>query len=98
MGTGYDLLGRLGYPKVNFKLAKIQLWTYASGQFLHIAGLVWSGGYGVARKTAGAEQGLDSLGRVAGMGLMGIGGLISAIGGFLFIVIAFKAWQASREP
>ncbi|MBT4161532.1 MAG: cbb3-type cytochrome c oxidase subunit I [Gammaproteobacteria bacterium] len=97
MGTGYDLMVRLGYPKVNFKLARIQLWTYAIGQFLHIAGLVWSGGYGVARKTAGAEQGLDTLGRVAGMGLMGLGGLISAIGGFLFIVVAYKAWRANSN-
>ena len=83
--------------EVNFKLARIQLWTYAIGQFLHIAGLVWSGGYGVARKTAGAEQGLDTLGRVAGMGLMGLGGLISAIGGFLFIVVAYKAWRANSN-
>lgn len=97
MGAGYDLMVRLGYRQVNFRLARIQLWTYAIGQFLHIAGLVWSGGYGVARKTAGAEQGLDTIGRVAGMGLMGLGGLISAIGGFLFIVVAWKAWRASRE-
>ncbi len=96
MGVAYDLLPRLGYPTVNFRLAKIQLWTYASGQFLHILGLVWSGGYGVERKVAGAEQGLDTLGRVAGMGLMGLGGLISSIGGLLFIIIAVKAFAASR--
>ncbi len=94
MGAGYDLLPRLGYPQVNFRLARIQLWTYASGQFLHILGLVWSGGYGVERKVAGAAQELDSFGRVAGMGLMGIGGLISAIGGLLFIIIAVKALSA----
>ncbi len=97
MGVGYDLLPRLGYPAVNFRLAKIQLWSYAGGQFLHILGLVWSGGYGVERKVAGAEQGLDTFGRVAGMGLMGLGGLISAIGGLLFIIIAFKALMASRS-
>lgn len=92
MAVGYDLLARLGYPNVNFRLARVQLWAYAGGQFLHILGLVWSGGYGVARKVAGAEQGLDSIGRIAGMGLMGIGGLISAIGGFLFILIACQAF------
>jgi cytochrome c oxidase subunit I len=97
MGVGYDLLPRLGYPAVNFRLARVQLWCYAGGQFLHILGLVWSGGYGVERKVAGAAQGLDSVGRVAGMGLMGIGGLISAIGGFLFIYIAFKAYTAARD-
>ncbi|MDZ7684005.1 MAG: hypothetical protein U5O39_02195 [Gammaproteobacteria bacterium] len=55
--------------------------VYGSGQLLHIIGLVWSGGYGVQRKVAGAEQGLDTIERVAGMGLMGLGGLPSAAGG-----------------
>ncbi|MDK1024394.1 MAG: cbb3-type cytochrome c oxidase subunit I [Gammaproteobacteria bacterium] len=91
MGVSYDLLPRLGYPNVNFRLARLQLWAYATGQFLHIFGLVWSGGYGVERKVAGAAQALDSIGRVAGMGLMGLGGLISAIGGLIFIVIVVKA-------
>jgi cytochrome c oxidase subunit I len=91
MGLSYQLLPALGFTKVNFKLSKIQLWIYATGQFLHIAGLLWSGGYGVERKVAGAAQGLDSAGRIAGMGLMGLGGLLSAIGGFVFIVIVIKA-------
>lgn len=91
MGVSYDLLPRLGYPNVNFRLARLQLWAYAAGQLLHIFGLVWSGGYGVERKVAGAAQGLDSIGRVAGMGLMGLGGLISAVGGLIFIVIVIRA-------
>lgn len=91
MGLCYQLLPALGFNKVNFKLSSIQLWLYASGQFLHIFGLVWSGGYGVERKVAGAAQGLDSMGRIAGMGLMGLGGLLSAVGGFIFIVIVIRA-------
>ncbi|MBD3648889.1 MAG: cbb3-type cytochrome c oxidase subunit I [Pseudomonadales bacterium] len=91
MGVAYDILPRLGFPSVNFKWARIQLWVYAGGQFLHILGLVWSGGYGVQRKVAGAAQGLDSIERIAGMGLMGLGGLISAIGGLMFVIIALKA-------
>jgi heme/copper-type cytochrome/quinol oxidase subunit 1 len=97
MGVTYALLPDMGFKAVNFRLARIQLWTYACGQFLHIFGLVWSGGYGVERKVAGAAQGLDSIGRIAGMGLMGIGGLISAIGGFLFIVVAVKALTAASD-
>ncbi len=91
MGVAYDVLPKLGFSKVNFKWASIQLWGYATGQFMHILGLVWSGGYGVERKVAGAAQGLDSIERVAGMGLMGLGGLISSLGGLLFIVIVVKA-------
>ena len=91
MGLCYQLLPLLGFDKVNFTLTRLQLWTYATGQFLHIFGLVWSGGYGVERKVADAAQGLDSMGRVAGMGLMGLGGLLSAAGGFIFIIIVIKA-------
>ncbi len=97
MGLSYQLLPALGFHKVNFSLSRIQLWIYASGQFLHIVGLVWSGGYGVERKVAGAAQGLDSMGRIAGMGLMGLGGLLSAIGGFIFIVIVIKAMMDKRD-
>ena len=91
MGLTYQLLPALGFNKLNFKLSGIQLYVYASGQFLHILGLVWSGGYGVERKVADAAQGLESMGHIAGMGLMGIGGLLSAIGGFMFVVIVIKA-------
>ena len=102
MGVAYDILPRLGFPKVNYKWANIQLWGYATGQFMHILGLVWSGGYGVERKVAGAAQGLDSIERVAGMGLMGLGGLISSLGGLLFIIIVIKALinpeQEKQEP
>lgn len=97
MGLSYQLLHALGFKTVNFKLSRIQLWVYASGQFLHIAGLVWSGGYGVQRKVAGAAQGLDSIERIAGMGIMGLGGLLSAIGGFMFIVIVLKAMLVKRS-
>ncbi len=58
---------------------------------MHVAGLVWSGGYGVQRKVAGAEQDLDSIERVLGMGLMGMGGLISSIGGLLFLIVVLRA-------
>ena len=91
MGLTYQLLPALGFNKLNFKLTRIQLYIYAFGQFLHILGLVWSGGYGVERKVADAAQGLDSMGHIAGMGLMGLGGLLSAIGGFMFVVIVIKA-------
>jgi len=58
---------------------------------MHIAGLVWSGGYGVQRKVAGAEQMLRTGGEIAGMGLMGLGGLIAIIGGLLFVVVVICA-------
>jgi hypothetical protein len=41
-------------------------WLYGGGQLLHVPGLVISGGYGVQRKVAGAEQALG-VNRVTGM-------------------------------
>ena len=42
---------------------------------------------------------LDTAERVAGMGLMGLGGLISIVGGFLFIYICYRAiWHGRAQP
>jgi len=91
MGLTYDLLPRLGYVRPNMRLAAIQPYVYGCGQLLHVTGLVWSGGYGVQRKVAGTEQGLDGLEKIAAMGLMGFGGLVAIIGGLIFLVIVLLA-------
>jgi len=98
MGLCYYLLPRLGFGQVPQKLATWQPILYGGGQLLHIIGLAWSGGYGVQRKTAGLEQGVDRLGEIAGMGLMGLGGLISVIGGLLFLVAAWRAVRSRVAP
>lgn len=91
MGLVYLILPRLGYGTPDGKLATLQPYVYGGGQLMHIIGLVWSGGYGVQRKVAGTEQVLRSTGEIAGMGLMGLGGLIAIIGGFLFVVVVIQA-------
>ncbi len=97
MGLTYYLLPRLGYGAPNLRWARWQPWLYGGGQLLHVLGLVISGGYGVPRKLAGAEQGLDGLGRVAGMGLMGLGGLIAIAGGVAFLAVVLHAMAAGRR-
>jgi cytochrome c oxidase subunit I len=94
MGIAFALAPRLGGRHVAARLATWQVACYAGGQLLHIAGLVWSGGYGVQRKVAGADQVLTSASQVAGMGLMGLGGLVAIVGGLLFVVVM---WQAMRS-
>lgn len=97
MGVCYLLLPQLGYPLRNMKLATWQPIIYSTGQLMHVGGLVWSGGYGVQRKVAGAEQSLDSIERVMGMGLMGFGGLVSSIGGLLFLVVVLRALLGASQ-
>jgi len=91
MGLAYALLPRFGFAAPSSRVAAWQPWIYGGGQLLHITGLVWSGGYGVQRKVAGAEQVLRTPGEIAGMGLMGLGGLIAVIGGMLFVVVVGRA-------
>ena len=93
MGLTFLLLPRLGAAPVRPRWATVQPLLYGGGQLLHVAGLVWSGGYGVQRKVAGAAQGLDRPPEIAAMALMGLGGLIAILGGLLFLVIVFDAWR-----
>ena len=95
MGLVYKLLPALGYRAPQGRLATYQPWLYAAGQMMHITGLVWSGGYGVQRKVAGAEQVLRTPAEIAGMGLMGLGGAVAIVGGLLFIVVVLRA---ARRP
>ncbi|HXZ50976.1 MAG TPA: cytochrome C oxidase subunit I [Burkholderiales bacterium] len=91
MGLSYQLLPRLGFGTARARWAIAQLWLYAGGQLMHVLGLLWSGGYGVQRKVAGAAETLRGAGEIAAMGVMGLGGLIAVIGGMLFVVLAFSA-------
>jgi cytochrome c oxidase subunit 1 len=97
MGLTYYMLPRLGFGDLPERMATWQPYLYGGGQLMHIIGLAWSGGYGVQRKTAGAAQGLEGLGQTAGMGLMGLGGLISIIGGLLFLIVAYKSMRKRRN-
>lgn len=97
MGLAYLLLPALGYARPSERLATLQPYLYGGGQLLHVTGLVWSGGYGVQRKVAGGEQVLRTTAEIAGMGLMGLGGLIAIIGGMLFVFIVLEAiWRGRR--
>jgi cytochrome c oxidase subunit I len=97
MGLTFHLLPRLGYREPDLKWATLMPYVYGVGQLLHILGLLWSGGYGVQRKVAGAAQGLHGFAQTAGMGLMGFGGLIAVVGGIMFLVVVFKAMRRPAQ-
>ena len=96
MGLTYALLPRLGFDAPLPRMAAWQPAVYGAGQLMHITGLVWSGGYGVQRKVAGTEQVLRSSSEVAGMALMGAGGLVAVIGGLIFAVVVFRLLRGGR--
>jgi len=96
MGLVYHLLPRLGFGAPQGRLATLQPTLYGAGQLMHIVGLVWSGGYGVQRKVAGAEQVLRSNGEVAGMALMGLGGAVAIVGGLLFVWVVMRALRPAN--
>jgi len=93
MALVYDILPHLGFGSVSPRLARIQVYTYGAGQLLHVLGLAWAGGYGMARKVGGSAETLDNIGQTMGMALMGMGGLIATIGGILFLFIVIKAMR-----
>jgi hypothetical protein len=95
MALVYDLLPRLGFKAVPPRLASVQAYAYGIGQLLHVLGLAWAGGYGMARKVAGSGQSLDNIEQILGMSLMGLGGLIATIGGILFLVAVINAMRRS---
>ncbi|HLO76860.1 MAG TPA: cbb3-type cytochrome c oxidase subunit I [Magnetospirillum sp.] len=65
---------------------RAQFLLYGGGQMLHALGFYVAGLAGVARKTAGSEQGLDSALKLAAMGMVGLGGAIAVLGGVMFVV------------
>ncbi|MBL6785589.1 MAG: hypothetical protein ISQ32_04730 [Rickettsiales bacterium] len=74
----------------NLKIVKIIPLTYFAGQFMHISGLALSGGYGALRKS---PDSLTNFYAKFWMGIMGMGGLIAIISGFLFIYVCYIAYR-----
>src|SRR5690606_38075985 len=87
MGLTYWLLPLFGYKNMSgTKLAYWQPIICGIGQIMHVAGLGWSGGYGVLRKTPGGLAGAPVEVKIA-MGIMEWGGLLAVIGGVMFLVV-----------
>jgi len=97
MGMTYHLLPALGFKKIISRAARWQPGVYGIGQLMHIIGLAWSGGYGAQRKTVGMEQGIEQFGQIAGRRLMEYGGLVSIIGGVMFLVIVYLAIRPEKK-
>lgn len=85
MGLFYEIMPSLGREIYSKRLAAVQPYLYSAGILLFAAGLYLAGAHGVARKTYGSAQNLNSFGRLLGMSIMGIGGLVAISGGITFV-------------
>src|SRR3972149_3424918 len=86
MGLTNYVLGILDREVYSRRIASLYPYIYGVGQTLFVIGMFWAGSHGVARKTFGAEQNLNSTVKIIGMAIVGIGGLIAIAGGILFII------------
>lgn len=97
MGIAYHLLPRLGFRKPSGKWVDWQPVIYGGGQLVWVLAMAYTGGHGVARKTAGTAQGLKSTAEHIAMGFMGLGGVVAIIGGLIFLVVVFKSLKGGRQ-
>ncbi len=91
MGLAYHLLPQLGYGTADSRMAALQPALYGLGQLMHIIrpGLVrrlWRAAQG-----GRCRPGTALSGEIAGMGLMGLGGLVAIVGGLLFVIVMLRA-------
>ncbi|MCB9893041.1 MAG: hypothetical protein H6839_01165 [Planctomycetes bacterium] len=97
MAAILELLPDLGVPAPS---ARTRRWTavqpvlYGGGMALMAIGFGFAGS---VRKTYGTEQVVRGTAEWAGLVTMGIGGVISTIGGVAFLVILFVALRAARR-
>ncbi|MBZ0135333.1 MAG: hypothetical protein K8I27_03030 [Planctomycetes bacterium] len=97
MAALLELLGPLGAPLPGPRSRK---WAAAQPVLYGVGMAMMAVGFGLAasgRKTYGTEQVVRSTGEVAGLVTMGIGGVISSIGGVAFLVLLIVALRARRR-
>ncbi len=97
MGLTYHLLSLINREVYLQKISRIQPYLYGLGVLIFSLGLFWAGSHGVPRKTAGSAQNLDSYAKLAGMGLMGLGGIIAILGGATFVINAIFSLLRRRK-
>lgn len=100
MGLFYEILPAFNKTLWSSRLAAVQPYLYSLGIVLFAVGLFIAGSHGVARKTYGGEQNLNSTAKFIGMSIMGIGGLVAISGGIAFVLNAMLSLfgKAEKSP
>lgn len=97
MAMTYYWLPQFGFASPNLKWAKIQVYAYATGQFVHIIGLAWGGGHGMKRKVVGTTQDIGVQTFVTPQDLVGLGGVVAVLSGVLFAVVVLPVLIRGRQ-
>lgn len=97
MAVAFTLLPCLDLPVVAPRLARVQPVIFGVGQAVFAAGFAIAGFFGMGRKVYGSEQLHRSLPETLGLGVMGLGGLIAAVGGIAFLVIILTSLRRSHS-
>jgi len=97
MAMTYYWLSQFGFATPNLKWAKIQVYAYATGQFVHIVGLAWGGGHGMKRKVVGTTQDIGIQGIVTPQDLVGLGGVVAVLSGILFAIVVLPVMLKGRK-
>lgn len=96
MAMTYYWLPQFGFASPNLKWARIQVYAYAIGQFVHIAGLAWGGGHGMKRKVVGTSQDIGVQAFVTPQDLVGLGGVVAVLSGVLFAIVVLPVLIKGR--
>lgn len=97
MAMTYFWLPQFGYAAPSLKWAKIQVYTYAAGQFAHIIGLAWGGGHGMKRKVVGTTQDIGVEAFITPQDLVGLGGVVAVLSGVLFAAVVLPVLIKGRN-
>ena len=97
MAMTYYWLPQFGFASPNLKWARIQVYAYAIGQFVHIVGLAWGGGHGMKRKVVGTTQDIGVQAFITPQELGGLGGVVAVLSGVLFAVVVLPVLIKGRQ-
>ena len=97
MAMTYYWLPAFGFASPNLKWARIQVYSFAAGQMMHIVGLAWGGGHGMKRKVVGTTQDIGVQTIISPQDLVGLGGVIAVLSGILFAIVVLPVMLKGRN-
>lgn len=100
MAVAFVLLEPLGWRLPEGRATRLAAWQpilFGLGQAVFAVGFGFAGAHGAARKAYATEQAVRSFGEWLGLVVMGLGGLVAACGGLLFLGLIATAWIRSAR-